>query len=319
MKIIRPAVLLFVMVALGTPARALSDRAVDYLLKTAPRPAGMGGAFTAVPDDPIGLFWNPAAALRADRLAISGNHSLRHFPHGRKNLDQFNSDTTGILIPTEGDSVVGIGFTVPGEWGTDYSDTNGVLKSNEKLMGRERRFAYSNLHGPRQTGAGYFDSDWYRYDDYRQGIKSRKSFGTGGGFSFFYESAGGMMYGVNVRGLLARLRGENRYGDNACAVTLGAAYRHHRTSSTIAAADVELNWKHGFDTRLFGGIEKSFDRRAFVRLGSMNGLATYGFGGRFGSLRLDYAVVRDLLPEVSGEKEVRSFGDGHFLSYTLSL
>ena len=313
------APVIFWLLALSVSARAVSDRAVDYLLKTAPRPAGMGGAFTAVPDDPIGMFWNPAAALRSDRFAISGNHSLRHFPGARKNLDQFNSDTAGVVIPMAGGAAAGAGFTVPGEWGADYTDTNGVLPVNEKLAGRERRFAFADLHGASQAGAGFADSDWYRYNDYQQGISNKRSFGTGGGFSFFYESGGGMMYGVNARGLIARIRGKKKYGGNECVVTLGAAYRPHRNAATLAAMDVELNWRRGFSARWFGGLERSFDRKAFVRVGSMNGLPTYGLGGRFGSARLDYAVIKNILPKVSGRDDVKQFQDGHFLSYTLSL
>lgn len=305
------------LLALSVSARAVSDRAIDYLLKAAPRPAGMGGAFTAVADDPIGMFWNPSAALRSDRFAISGNHSLRHFPGKTKNLDQFNSDTTGIVIPLQGDLAAGLGFTIPGEWGVDYTDTNGVLPVNEKLMGRERRFAYSGMRDSEKIDAGYIDSDWRRYSDFEQGIKGKRSFETGGGFSFYYETNGGMSYGVNVRGLLTRLGGDKKNGDESCTVTLGAAYRPHWNAATLAATDVELNWRHGFEARFFGGVERSFDRRAFVRIGSMNGMTTYGFGGKFGSARFDYAVIKDFMPSVSGHDEVAQFQDGHFLSYTI--
>jgi hypothetical protein len=303
--------------ALSARAFAVSDRAVDYLLKTAPRPAGMGGAFTAVPADPIGMFWNPAAALRSDRLAISGNHSLRHFPGLKKNLDQFDSDTTGITIPLQDDNVLGIGFTVSGEWGVDYTDTNGVLPVNEKLSGRERRAAYTSLHGQEQNGAAFGDSGWYRYNGHSGGT-GYNSYPAGGGMSFFYEADNGMMYGVNIRGLLNRIKGAGAK-KGSCVVTLGVAYRPDRSASTLAAADIELSWKKNFETRWFAGAERAFDRRAFLRAGFMNGLPTYGYGAGFGSLRLDYAVVKKLLPEISGVKDVKKFGDGHFLSYTLSL
>jgi hypothetical protein len=49
----------------------------------------------------------------------------------------------------------------------------------------------------------------------------------------------------------------------------------------------------------------------------MNGRFTYGAGAALGDLRLDYAVVRDLLPDVAGQNPGR-FTDGHFLSYTLT-
>lgn len=312
------AAVLLLIAAMSARALAVSDRAVDYLLKTAPRPAGMGGAFTAVPDDPIGMFWNPAAAMRPDRFIISGNHSLRHFPGERKNLDQFNSDTTGVTIPLGDDRVFGAGFTLSGEWGVDYTDTNGVLPADEKLSGKERRIAYTDLHDPKQNGALYADSDWYRYSD-RKERTGYRSYPAGGGFSFYYESDDGMSYGVNIKGLLNRIKGTGGGGRGKCVVTLGAAYKPDVNASTLAAADFEMSWDKRFETRWFAGTERAFDRRAFMRAGLMNGLPTYGLGGRFGSLRLDYAVVKKLMPEISGAKDVKKFGDGHFLSYTLKL
>ncbi|HOO55366.1 MAG TPA: hypothetical protein PLN69_00980 [bacterium] len=312
------AVALAAVIFWGTAAMAVSDRAVDYLLKTAPRPSGMGGAFTAVPGDPIGIFWNPSAAMMSDRLAISGNHSLRHFPHGRKNLDQLDSDTTGITLPLSGDAIMGIGFTVPGEWGIDHTDTNDVLPDKEKLRGRERRFCYADLHGTEQAGAEFVDSNWYRYDNTDNGSHYRQ-FDTGGGFSFFYETQNGMMYGAQVRGLSSIVKGNINAVKKALSITFGAAYRADKNAATLAAADLELSWKHGFETRWFGGIERSFDRKGFLRVGSMNGMPTYGAGSRFGSLRLDYAVVKNLMPQITGNEDVKTFQDGHFLSYTLSL
>lgn len=316
-RIAAPALVLAL--ALGVHARAVSDRAIDYLEKTAPRPAGMGGAFMAVPGDPIGMFWNPSAAMRADRLAISGNHSLRHFPGPRRNLDQFDSDTTGIIIPLEDDVVMGIGFSLPGEWGIDYTDTNGLLPEREKLRGRERRIAFTGLHdGAERTGAAYVESDWYRYTG-PDADSSYRSFDTGGGFSFFYEDDNGMSYGVNFRGISRLFKGGDDRRKKAAKVTLGAAYRPDPNAATLVAADVELSWGHGFETRWFGGVERAFDRRVYLRIGNMAGMPTYGAGGRFGSLRLDYAVVKNLLPRVSGCSEATEFQDGHFLSYTLSL
>lgn len=313
-------VAVFAILFFPAAALALSDTAVDYLLKTAPRPAGMGGAFTAVPGDPIGMFWNPAAALRSNRLAISGNHSLRWFPGPRKNLDQLDSDTTGVTIPMRGDMMLGLGFTVPGEWGIDYNDTNDIIKKKERYRGRERRLAMADLRpGIRHSSAGYLDSSWYRHTG--QSVETLREFHTGGGFSFYYETENGMSYGINVRGISRLLKpasgGKSR--SFGMKVTMGAAYRADPAADTLAAADLELTFRRDVRARWYAGLERAFDDRIYLRTGSMNGMPAYGGGAAFGSLRLDYAIVKNFLPVISGDDSVTLFQDAHFLSYTLNL
>jgi len=309
--------------SIAVPASALSGDAEDFLLKTAPRPAGMGGAFTAVPGDPIGMMWNPSAAMRLDRFAVSGNHSLRHFPGPRKNLDQMDSDTMALLIPIQSDTVFGAGFTVPGEWGVDYMDTNGVLPEKERFRGRERRIALADLRqGVRHTVSGYADSNWYRRDHPAPETGPVRRFQTGAGFSFYYETDNGMMYGFNVRGLVDLIRKKPGAADREpnVKVTLGAAYREDDLADTLAAVDVELHWKDDdFAARWFGGAERSFDKeRYFLRMGNMDGSPTYGAGARFGSLRLDYALIKNFLPKITGRDDVTLFQDAHTVSYTLT-
>ncbi|MFH1539078.1 MAG: hypothetical protein ABIH66_08965 [bacterium] len=292
---------------------------LDLLRRCAPRPAGMGGAFTAVKDDPIGLFWNPAAALHANRLMISGNHSLRHFPGERENLDQFDSDTTAIIVPLEGETAMGVGFTVPGEWGIDHVDTNGVVPGAERLRGRERMLAFGDVGGGRRAAAGTAHSDWLRYGG--PGGDSVRSFGRGAGFSFFYEGDDGFTYGVSLKGLASLIRGGGGDGKaGEATIGLGVAYRAHDVARTLAALDLEIRFRAARRTRVlvFGGVERRFENRAFARLGCMHGLPTYGVGVKSGGLRLDYAVVKDLLPRVV-DKDVAAFRDGHFLSYTLGM
>lgn len=320
LRTLRAAALIALLAA--TKASALDEGGTNYLLKTAPRAAGMGGAFTAVPNDPIGMFWNPAAALRMDRLAISGTHSLRHFPGAKKNLDQMDSDMVGVVVPLTGDQVAGAAFNMPGEWGVDHMDTNDVLKNKQRVRGRERRIAFSDLlNGANETTAGYVDSNWYR-DDAAPGGPARK-FQSGGGFSFFYEDDNGMMYGINARGLLNLIKGREKEPSKKSAsakITLGVAYRPDRLADTLAAADLELAIGEKTEARWFAGVERSFDReKYFLRAGSMNGMLSYGAGARAGSLRMDYAVVKNFLPKITGEKNVLDFQDAHFASYTLKF
>lgn len=319
-------------------------RRIELLAKTAPRPAGMGGAFTAVADDPIGMWWNPSAAMFGQRLAISGNHSLRHFPHGRKNLDQFDSDTMGVTIPLSGGHMLGLGMTVPGEWGVDYADTNGVLQPTgcarkcakhkadgaapcplempERVRGRERRLAlgnYRNFNNGNGLAATEIASNWYRKEHLGKD-RIQREFQPGAGFSVYYQGNNGFRYGATLR-LKKRQRPDEPVKKQTLVdLTLGVAWRDTPQSDTLAALDLQLLTTTALERaqwRYFGGVERGWDDDVFARAGLMNGRFTYGAGAAFGDLRLDYAVVRDLLPDVAGQNPGR-FSDGHFLSYTLT-
>lgn len=353
---------------------------ISLLTKTAPRPAGMGGAFTAVPGDPMGLWWNPSAAMFSQRLAVSGSHSLRHFPGERRNLDQFDADLMGATIPLAGDHMLGLAMNVPGEWGVDYADTNGVLdpgcahkcprqqgvdgdvpcprrqgikgdmpcpkhKSMDgdgpcpeheamesgapcpyamppRVRGRERRVSLGNYHNfknSRGLGATELASNWYRKEHVNPD-RIHREFQHAAGFSLYYEANNGFRYGATLR-LTRRQRPDQPVNtDTLVDMTVGVAWRDDPASDTLAALDLQLLTDPRLSRgvwRYFAGVERGWDNDAFARLGLMNGLTTYGAGVRMSHLRLDYAVVRDLLPSVAGSNPGR-FGDGHFLSYTLT-
>lgn len=305
---------------------------LSWLERAAAGPAGMGGAYTAVPGGAAAMFWNPSAAMHSNRLSISGTHSLRHFPGKTKNLDQFDSDTVGAVIPIAGRNVLGLGFTIPGEWGIDYSDTNGLLNRDatpdgdkpRRLRGRERRVELANIHpdaGKRGLGSSELSSNWYRAEN-NAGASVAPDFVRGGGFSFFYQDNNGFSYGVNIRLHKRKYRSGARTGVTprlAGEVKLGAAYRKTPQSDTLAAVDIEARSAGNgrVEWRYFTGLERKYRDKAFARVGLMDGEATYGAGARFSHLKLDYAVVRNLLPRVAGENPGR-FLDGHFLSYTLT-
>ncbi len=309
-----------------TPAAAIQDDAIDYLYKTAPRAAGMGGAFTAIPGDPSGMFWNPAAAMRTDRLAISRTHSIRHFPHGEKNHDQLDSDEVSVTFPSKGSLSGGFAFTIPGEWGTDHIDTNGTYSTAERYRGRERRIAYMTDNSAETTTALFADSAWYRLESATQTITApvRRQYDSGGGFCLYYEdSNSGMSYGLTLRGLgtiVKKTFGQKSDSSENVKITLGAAYRPDPTADSLYSADVEIKTGGGATPTLkwFAGFERSFDNRLYLRTGSLHGSPTYGLGIRAGSLRVDYAEVKNFMPKIVGPDTRKSFEDAHFYSYTIN-
>jgi hypothetical protein len=315
---------------------------LSWLNKTAPRAAGMGGAFTAVSGDPIGMWWNPSAAMHTQRLAISGTHSLRHFPGEHKNLDQFDSDLMGMTIPLANTHMLGLGFTVPGEWGIDYADTNGALQTGggckcpshgaehkcphggpgpfpPRVRGRERRIALGNIHtanNNRGLSAAELQSDWYRTES----AQPYREFRGGVGFSFYYEADNGFKYGATVRVRERRRPDQAMKKSKIYDVTLGVAYREDPQADTLAALDLQWIIQDNIERSKFyyyAGVERKYRDKAFARVGVMQNNRTWGVGARFSHLRLDFAEVEDLLPDVAGQDPGR-FRAGRFLSYTLT-
>ena len=100
--------------ALGATASHADDQSSglpgDWLSRyLGPRPAGVGGAFVAVADDPIGVVWNPAG------LSFMSQNQL--------------SAETSILF--ESTSINGLGFAVPGRRFPSFGLTILNLRSGE--------------------------------------------------------------------------------------------------------------------------------------------------------------------------------------------
>src|SRR6058998_3173457 len=96
-KIWTPAALVLALLASHAPARAQEAAGVpgEWLSRyTSARTLGMGGAYVATADDPLGVLWNPAGISTMDQ------NELRF-----ENARLF-----------EETSINGLGFAVPGSW-----------------------------------------------------------------------------------------------------------------------------------------------------------------------------------------------------------
>ena len=91
-------------------------------------------------------------------------------------------------------------------------------------------------------------------------------------------------------------------------------------ADTLAALDLQWIIQDNIERSKFyyyAGVERKYRDKAFARVGVMQNNRTWGVGARFSHLRLDFAEVEDLLPDVAGQDPGR-FRAGRFLSYTLT-
>jgi long-chain fatty acid transport protein len=75
LQIIRP-ISLIATIFLAAPLSADEDHYNNIIIGD--RPAGMGGAYTAISDDPSGLYYNPAGVVYASGSGVSGSMNAYH-------------------------------------------------------------------------------------------------------------------------------------------------------------------------------------------------------------------------------------------------
>ena len=115
---------------------------------------------------------------------------------------------------------------------------------------------------------------------------------------------------------IAGVRSKNAARESGKSVRLGFAYRWEKNAmiafdiNKILCGNVEF-------FRYHMGFEKKFNNKFSLRIGSLNGNLTYGIGKGIGTLSLDYAVVKEFLPLITGEST--TFRDSHFITYGLDI
>ena len=143
------AALLLGGVLLAGSARADSNHYVNLLVGD--RAAGMGGAYTAVSDDPSGLFYNPAGVAYADRANLSASMNAYQIRKTRYRGSALGGQgwerTSSSLVPNffgvtqpMGRFVVGFSYAVPDSVKSDqdqvFEDLPSALPGRRVLQHR---------------------------------------------------------------------------------------------------------------------------------------------------------------------------------------
>jgi len=293
------------------------------------RALGMGGAFTAVADDPSTTFWNPAGLVNVPERELMLMHAERF---GDLIDRDFISYTQPVKWSLFGGPAAGIGLSII-RLGVDdipftdhlsgQLDTNGdgVVDDNE-LVGlfnlqdqiqykSDQEFAFMFSYGERlgswEGGA--------TLKFVRQSVGPYSSLGVGMDVGFLRRELWKQLdFGIKFQDItttyLAWSTGTNELITPA--IVPGFAWNQPLTSwnmNLILAASLESRfdnrqsadymWGGAFSANPHVGMEVGFSRKVFLRVGYDSGFTTgdltAGAGFRLNPLTIDYAYAGDSL------------------------
>jgi hypothetical protein len=288
----------------------------------------MGGAAAAVPQ-PASVFYNPAGLAAIRHFTLMHNHSARHFPGSREGgmseWDQLDGDTQAIVVPLPL-TTYSHGFTASGEMGYDYRGhpADGSLSyPRENYHGSEDYDALATSLGlPCALGIAYrrhyskltpapddtTTPPWFREGEGTQwGVLARVWPGLDYGYSELdmdYDWTL-LLQDDNKAG-----RGFSEFSSNQKTCRSGWALR---PAGWLILANDELKQNYSFmDSAGLGllhlgdsesvsehqGGELCLGALIKLRWGSYDGNPTIGIAINFGSIWLNYAEVKYLLPKI---------------------
>ncbi len=329
-RLVRGAILLVLgLMAMAGPAQATKYAGAFMENGGGARALGMGGAFTAVADDPSATFWNPAGlATLADKEIL-----LMHSERFGDLIDRdFISYTQPVSWNVLGGTSSGIGISlirlgvddIPfTEHLTDQLDTNddgfvddseivGLLDLQEDIIYKSDQefalmFSYGEQLGAWQMGASV--------KFVRQSIGQYSSMGVGADFAVLRPQIWQRLdFGLKFQDLtttyLSWSTGRNELITPA--IVPGLAWRQPmpdwNMDFTLAGSlesrfdnrgEADQMHSGAFSANAHLGLEVGFSQKVFLRAGYDSGFEagnlTAGVGFRINPLTVDYAYAGDVL------------------------
>ena len=323
----------------------------DYFVTLSARPLGMGGAFAAL-SGPESVFYNPAGLAAVRQLRLMHNHSARHFPGSREGgateFDQLDGDTQCITVPLPL-ATYAHGLTLNGEMGYDYRNqpADGSLGyPRGRYWGTEDYDTLAFNFGL-PVSAGYTlrrhlgrftpaeDDEqqlpWIRLGDGEQwGIIARVWPGLDYGIS---KTRVGYDWTVlEQRTADAPTEFTSRMKSSRSGWVLAPVawltfardsvsedwlFEHPKDSASAEAFAGIIHTGDRHIERLHRGVELNIGNLLWLRRGSYDGRGTIGVSFNLLGTRLNYAEVKDLLPELIGDGA--GFEDIHIYGFDVPL
>lgn len=325
-----PAIaLVAVFMTLASPSHATKYAGAFMENGGGARALGMGGAFTAVADDPSTTFWNPAGLASAEKRELLLMHSERFGDLIDRDFAVYSQPVNWSLF---GGKSAGIGFTVirlgiddipftdhleekldtDGDGTVSDDELRGLFNYQDEILYKSDQefalmFSYGeNLGSWRVGGSLKF---------VRQSVGSYSSLGVGADIAFLRPTFWKRMdFGLKLQDLtttyLSWSTGRNELITPA--VVPGLAWRQ-----PLESANMDLTFAASFETRFDNrrtadqwwggsvsvnshwGLEVGFSKKVFLRGGFDSGFSsqdlTAGAGFIVNPLTIDYAYAGDSL------------------------
>ncbi|UCD18057.1 MAG: PorV/PorQ family protein, partial [Candidatus Zixiibacteriota bacterium] len=273
---------LIVLVAMLGPSPAFSLSGLRLLtVESGARPAGMGGAFSAVAQDPSSFAYNPAAVYGLQGL----NGTLGHNTHW-ENV----SIETGYISFTKRDVTISTGLQF-GRVG-ELQGRNDTVPSSDYIPFDAHDISF-------KAGASYefeknvilgFSLGWMfeKIDMYR-----------GSAFNFdigmLFRVMPYLNVGASVLNIGSTLQLRDRAFDIPTTIRAGASYRYDKLRAVLDLIMFDDDKDEGMDLRTHFGAEyrliPDFTLRAGYRLGYESKSLSAGLGFSKRNFRIDYAFL----------------------------
>ncbi|MBD3180134.1 MAG: PorV/PorQ family protein [Candidatus Latescibacteria bacterium] len=254
-----------------------------FLLGAGARSISMGGAFSAVGDDPSAIYYNPAA-LRLNRYrSVTVNH-IQLF----SGFTDANYDFIGMVYPTLSAGALGIGVMTTGTGGirefNRYSVETGEISYRESqgILGYAFHLPFEYL-GRFTAGASI------KFLNQRIGDYSDNGAGMDLGLIYRQQYLEGLVLGCNLQDLIgAETKLRNRIDRLDRTLMLGAGYTGDlgRSVSFTASAQVDIPERADRDLRF--GLECRIRNIIMIRLGYDSEQLTAGIGFSWSDYSADY-------------------------------
>jgi hypothetical protein len=250
------------------------------------RAAGLGGAFTALADDPTAGYWNPAGLSSIDKLQLSISHFAWY--------QDLNYDYLGLAFPVTKNVTIGFSATYLNYGKIDGYDADdnptGSIDGTSDMAGSF--YAGIRLSDNISVGAGA------KY--IALSLANKKSNSIAADFGLKYES-GRLIFGLSAANFGQKIKFDQVEEELPSLVRMGMAVLPFG-NSLIASFDLEKQL-HG-DIVLRNGYELNFSDRYFVRAGYNYcpqqedfGFAqnlSFGVGALLGPAQFDYTFSPDV-------------------------
>ena len=268
-----------------------------FALGAGNRALAMGGAYGAVAEGPLGATWNPAGLARQQRLAFTAGHSSL-FGLG------FGEQCLGVAWPHWRRGTFGLTVRRFGTDGIERRDDRNVLLDDD-LSDSELEIGLG--HG-RSLRPGLEVGALLKLQS--QSLAGYSAGGVGLDVGVLVaplrlrdpEAAGGDAWtvGLAVRNLLEpKLRLDLEAVPDPRAWRLGTAYRRRLGTDLVGLAAVDVEQTRGMAARGHAGVELRYRDLAALRLGTLHGNLTAGFGAAWRDYRVDVAFEDNPLGSIT--------------------
>jgi tetratricopeptide (TPR) repeat protein len=247
------------------------------------RAIAMGGAFSALCDDPSAIYYNPAGLRLNSYPGIMVNH-IQLF----SGFSDATYDYVGLVYPTLSVGSIGLGFVTAG---------TGSIRGFDEFSRETGEISYRESQAMLAYG---FNLPWRLFGRYTLGATAKvlnQRIGdfsdTGAGFDVGILYAPpvleGLVLGCNLQDIVGaetKLVSESEKVDRT--LMIGAGYRRSFENGSALAVGVQFDMPERADNDFRVGAEYSYKRIMSIRVGFDSEMITAGIGVSWRGYTVDY-------------------------------